>query len=66
MNEDEHRIHEMKERRNDKAASYEKPQVVRRKGWKKPDQCPRCKPFPINQICDLCKKIEESDAMSRK
>jgi len=55
MNEDEYRIHEMKERRNDKAASYEKP-----------DQCPRCKPFPINQMCDVCKEIEESDAMSRK
>jgi hypothetical protein len=37
MNEDEYRIHEMKERRNDKAASYDKPQVVRRKGWTKAD-----------------------------
>ena len=55
MNEDEYYLYEMRERRNDKAASYDKM-----------EECPRCKPFPINKMCDLCKEIEEDNAMSRK
>ena len=59
MNEDEYYLYEARQRREDKAASYDKPII-----W-----CRACEHTKIeypSMICEHCKQIESWQAESRK
>jgi hypothetical protein len=59
MNEDEYYLYERRQRRKDKAASYDKPII-----W-----CSACKHTKVKYpaaICKHCNEMEEWQQMSRK